>query len=145
MTNRAYSPKPLLNILRHHHLKLSRNGRPAQRRCLLAVSGTDIDGNAPFSGYEMHIGVTLGPDALRPLLRFSDGKMDGARSVDDRVRGVYVHGLFADDRQRARWLDWIGAKGSNLAYNQVVEDTLEALAAHLEMHVDVDGIIGLAR
>jgi hypothetical protein len=29
----------------------------------------------------------------------------GAQSANDRVRGVYVHGLFADDRQRAAWLD----------------------------------------
>ena len=117
----------------------------ASNKTLLAVSGADIDGNTPFSGYEMHIGVTSGPDAFRPILRFSDGKVDGARSVDDRIRGVYVHGLFADDRQRARWLDWIGAKGSDLAYDQVVEETLEALAEHLEAHINMDALIALAR
>jgi len=115
------------------------------KKTLLAVSGTKIDGNAPFSGYEMHIGVTSGPDIGRPVLRFDTGKVDGARSADDRVRGVYVHGLFADDRQRAAWLEWIGAKGSDLAYDQAVEDTLEALARHLEVNVDVDGIMGLAK
>ena len=29
---------------------------------------------------------------------------DGAVSADGRVIGTYVHGLFADDRQRAAWL-----------------------------------------
>jgi len=115
------------------------------KKTLLAVFGTKIDGNAPFSGYEMHIGVTSGPDTARSVLRFDTGKLDGARSVDDRVRGVYVHGLFADDRQRAAWLNWIGAQGSDLAYDRQVEDTLEALARHLEVNVDVDGIMGLAR
>lgn len=117
----------------------------APKKTLLAVSGTKIDGNAPFSGYEMHIGVTSGPDTARPVLRFEGGKGDGARSANDLVRGVYVHGLFADDRQRAAWLNWIGARGSDLAYDQLVEDTLEALARHLEVHVDVDGIMGVAR
>ncbi|MCX8502720.1 MAG: cobyric acid synthase [Beijerinckiaceae bacterium] len=117
----------------------------APKKTLLAVSGTKIDGNAPFSGYEMHIGVTSGPDTARPVLRFDTGQLDGARSADDRVRGVYVHGLFADDRQRAAWLDWIGAKGSDLAYDQIVEETLEALAEHLEVNIDIDGIIGLAK
>ena len=115
------------------------------KKTLLAVSGTKIDGNAPFSGYEMHIGVTTGPDTARPVLRFDTGRADGARSADDRVRGVYVHGLFADDQQRAAWLDWIGAKTSDLAYDQVVEDTLEALAKHLEVNIDVVGIMGLAK
>jgi len=72
-------------------------------------------------------------------------KVDGARSADDRVRGVYVHGLFADDQQRAAWLNWIGAKGSDLAYDQIVEDTLESLAKHLEVNIDVDSIIGIAK
>ncbi len=117
----------------------------APKKTLLAVSGTKIDVNAPFSGYEMHIGVTSGPDTARPVLRFDTGQLDGARSADDRVRGVYVHGLFADDRQRAAWLDWIGAKGSDLAYDQIVEETLEALAEHLEVNIDIDGIIGLAK
>ena len=117
----------------------------APKKTLLAVSGTKIDGNAPFSGYEMHIGVTSGPDTARPVLRFDTGQLDGARSADDRVRGVYVHGLFADDRQRAAWLDWIGAKGSDLAYDQIVEETLEALAEHLEVNIDINGIIGLAK
>ena len=42
-------------------------------------------------------------------------------------------------------LRWIGAEASDLAYEQGVEDTLDALAAHLERHIDCDRILSLAR
>jgi adenosylcobyric acid synthase len=117
----------------------------APAKTLAQVSGRCLIEGAPFSGYEMHLGVTAGPDALRPVLEMADGRRDGAMSANQNVRGVYVHGLFNDDRQRAAWLRWIGSEASDLAYEQGVEDTLNALAAHLERHIDCDRILSLAR
>src|SRR5580692_9913563 len=57
------------------------------------VRGTSEDG-APFAGYEMHMGVTQGPDCTRPFARLLDGTPEGAMSADGRVVGTYVHGLF---------------------------------------------------
>ncbi|PSC06696.1 cobyric acid synthase CobQ [Alsobacter soli] len=112
---------------------------------LEAVSGEMLGDPAPFSGYEMHIGDTQGPDATRPVLRFADGRPDGASSADGRVRGVYVHGLFGDDRHRAAWLRWMGAQTSAYAYEADVEATLDALADHVARHVDLDRLLTLAR
>ena len=117
----------------------------APAKTLAQVTGRCLIEGAPFSGYEMHLGVTTGPDALRPVLEMADGRRDGAMSAKQNVRGVYVHGLFNDDRQRAAWLRWMGAEASDLAYEQGVEDTLDALAAHLEKHIDCDRILSLAR
>ncbi|MFD0937478.1 cobyric acid synthase, partial [Methylobacterium trifolii] len=41
---------------------------------LAAVTGRSLTDDLPFSGYEMHVGETRGPDAGRPLLRFADGR-----------------------------------------------------------------------
>ena len=117
----------------------------APAKTLAQVAGSCLIEGAPFTGYEMHLGVTTGPDALRPVLEMADGRRDGAMSANQTIRGVYVHGLFNDDRQRAAWLRWIGAEASDLAYEQGVEDTLDALAAHLERHIDCDRILSLAR
>jgi adenosylcobyric acid synthase len=92
----------------------------------------------------MHIGRTSGADCARPLLRFADGRIDGAISANGRVMGGYVHGLFADDKQRAAWLASLGAR-SELAYESQVDETLDALAAHLAAHVDLDALLRLAR
>ena len=89
-------------------------------------------------------GAPSGPDCARPLLRFADGALDGAISADGRVAGAYVHGLFADDRQRAAWLASLGAP-SALAYEATVEQTLDALADHLAAHLDLDAMLTLAR
>ncbi len=124
-------------------LKVSTVMAPA--KTLAQVTGRCLIEGAPFTGYEMHLGVTTGPDALRPVLEMADGRRDGAMSANQTIRGVYVHGLFNDDRQRAAWLRWIGAEASDLAYEQGVEDTLDALAAHLEKHIDCDRILSLAR
>jgi adenosylcobyric acid synthase len=113
-------------------------------KILTAVDGVCLGNDAPFHGYEMHIGRTSGPGRARPLLRFADGRLDGAISPDGRVMGAYVHGLFADDRQRAAWLASLGA-GAELAYESQVEQTLDELAAHLAAHIDLDRLLSLAR
>jgi adenosylcobyric acid synthase len=92
----------------------------------------------------MHIGRTTGPDCARPLLRFEDGREDGAISPDGRVMGAYAHALFADDSQRAAWLAGLGTS-SDLRYDATVERTLDELAAHLARHIDLDALLGLAR
>jgi adenosylcobyric acid synthase len=117
----------------------------ADDKTLTEVSGASTEGNRPFRGYEMHIGKTEGPDCARPLLRFDNGHLDGAISADGQVRGTYVHGLFADDTQRAGWLEWLGGKGGDIAYEQEVERVLDALAAHLAEHVDLDRLLSLTR
>ena len=108
------------------------------------VQGTSADG-APFAGYEMHMGATEGPDRARPFARLADGSPEGAVSADGGVIGTYVHGLFADDRQRAAWLARFAAGGASVAYEVQVDDTLNRLAEHLARHVDLDRLLTLAR
>jgi adenosylcobyric acid synthase len=102
-------------------------------------------GGVPFTGYEMHIGVTSGPDCARPFARRSDGSPEGAVSADGRVIGTYIHGLFGDDRQRSAWLARLGAGPSAIAYDTLIEATLDRLAAHLAAHIDLDRLLSLAR
>ncbi|WP_315779771.1 MULTISPECIES: cobyric acid synthase [unclassified Bradyrhizobium] len=113
-------------------------------KALREVHGKLMDDQRPFRGYEMHIGRTDGPATQTPFLTFSDGRRDGAVAADGRIAGCYVHGLFADDGLRSHWLRGLGATASGLAYESDVETTLDALAAHLERHVDVDRILAMA-
>lgn len=113
-------------------------------KSLLAVSGSSIEDHLPLSGYEMHIGRTDGPDTKRPFARFADERTDGAVSADGLVTGTYLHGLMADDRQRAGWLAKMGAGPSSLAYEAGVEAALDALAAHLAQHIDIETLLSLA-
>ena len=115
------------------------------RKKLGLTSGASVADGAPFEGYEMHMGETSGPDRARPVLRLGDGRFDGAVSRDGLVSGVYVHGLFANDAQRAAWLRGLGAEPSTLRYEARIEETLDALAAHCAAHVDLDGLLELAR
>jgi adenosylcobyric acid synthase len=114
-------------------------------KLLLEVEGQSFRENVPFKGYEMHVGRTQGADCARPLLAFADGRSDGAVSADGRVIGCHAHGLFSDDRQRVHWLARIGAGPSSLHYEEDYEATLDALAAHLEGHLDCDAILDIAR
>jgi adenosylcobyric acid synthase len=111
---------------------------------LTQARGATADG-VPFAGYEMHMGLTDGPDRARPFAHLADGAPDGAISADGRVMGTYIHGLFADDRQRAAWLARLGAGEATISYEAQVEATLDRLAAHLAECVDLDRVLALAR
>ena len=108
------------------------------------VHGATGDG-IPFSGYEMHMGVTDGPDRARPFARLVDGSSEGAVSPDGRVIGTYIHGLFVDDRQRSAWLTRFAAGRTAISYDTLVDDTLDRLAAHLAAHIDLDRLLTLSR
>jgi adenosylcobyric acid synthase len=110
---------------------------------LVAVAGETADGTS-FAGYEMHVGETDGPDRARAFGRI-DGTREGAISASGLVSGTYVHGLFSDDRQRSAWLTRLGGMSSRLDYEQGVDEVLDRLAAHMEKHLDLDGLLTLAR
>ncbi|MCM2456859.1 cobyric acid synthase [Rhizobium sp. CG4] len=110
---------------------------------LASVTGSSFDGTS-FSGYEMHVGVTTGKDCDRPFSSVDD-HIEGALSPAGRVFGTYIHGLFADDRQRGVWLERLGGSSSTLNYEQQVDEVLDRLAAHMEAHLDLDGLLAIAR
>jgi adenosylcobyric acid synthase len=116
----------------------------ADEKTLDQVEGECLLNGSAFRGYEMHVGQTSGPDCARPLLRFKNGRTDGAISANGRVAGAYVHGLFADDRQRAAWLASLGA-ASEIGYDAIVEETLDSLADHLAAHLDCGALLEAAR
>jgi adenosylcobyric acid synthase len=114
-------------------------------KTLRDVKGVLSGSASSFRGYEMHIGETTGTDTKRPFLTFDDGRDDGAIASNGRVAGCYVHGLFSDDALRAHWLASFGVASHVSDYEADVEATLDALAAHLERHVNIDRILELAR
>lgn len=95
-------------------------------------------------GYEIHIGRTHGPDCARPLFSVGD-QPEGAMRADGQVMGSYLHGLFSDDAFRAAFLAGLGARPGGVAYEAGVEAALDALADHLQTHVDCAGLLALAR
>ncbi len=114
-------------------------------KSLVSVAGASIADGAPFTGYEMHVGETRGPDCARPVLRFSDGREDGARTAGGLVSGVYVHGLFADDTQRAALVRALGGAPAARSYESEIDAILDRLARHLAAHIDLDRLLTLAR
>ena len=115
------------------------------RKRLVHAQGHAQEGGEAVAGYEMHMGETAGPDTARPLLSLGSGP-DGARSGDGRVMGCYLHGLFAADGFRRAFLGRLRRRATaGIAYEAQVEETLDALAAHLEAHLDLDRLLEVAR
>ena len=114
------------------------------KKTVRPVTGQCARTGLAIKGYEIHAGLTRGPDAARPFLQLPEGP-EGAVSADGRIEGTYVHGLFAEDRFRSAWLEGVreGAS-SEAAYGASVEAALDALADGLEAHMDVARFLALA-
>jgi adenosylcobyric acid synthase len=107
------------------------------------VRGIHCATGADVEGYEIHLGRSVGADCARPMLTL-DSRTDGASSADGRVQGTYIHGLFSGDAFRKAWLANLGI-ASTLAYETRIETALDALADHLEAHLDIDQLLKIAR
>ncbi|MBB4572701.1 cobyric acid synthase [Rhizobium lentis] len=95
-----------------------------------------------LAGYQIHLGVTRGPDCVRPSA-IVDGVPDGALSADGRIMGTYLHGLFGSDTYRARLLQSFGLSGERRNYRDSVEHALDEIAGELERHLDPHWLAGL--
>jgi adenosylcobyric acid synthase len=111
---------------------------------LARVAGLHRASGEAVAGYEIHMGRTDGPDAQRAPFEV-EGRPEGAASPDGLVAGAYLHGVFAADGFRRAFLASLGGDAGALAYEAVVDATLDALADHLEAQLDVAAILRIAR
>jgi len=117
--------------------------RMSQDKSLTRVNASYGVRALTIEGYEIHIGETHGPDCARPFAYIED-RPEGAQSLTGQVKGTYLHGLFSNDLFRKTFLTGIGLDSGPGNYESDVEQTLDALAAHIEGHLDVDQMLGVA-
>src|SRR5690242_9185317 len=105
-------------------------------KSLTRVKAVHAETKQPIEAYEIHIGRTEGADRARPFA-FVDDTAEGAISADGRVQGSYLHGLFTSDTFRRAYLARLGVAPANESFGVRVDDALNALADHIETHLDV--------
>jgi adenosylcobyric acid synthase len=113
-------------------------------KTLTRVAAVHAATDQAIEAYEIHIGRTEGPDRARPFARV-DGAPEGAISTDRRVEGSYLHGLFTSDDFRKAYLARLDIPAGDEPYGARIESALDALADHIEAHLDVEGLLALAR
>jgi adenosylcobyric acid synthase len=107
------------------------------------VAGTLTLEDAPVCGYEIHAGITTGPELQRPLARLAEGP-DGAISADGLILGTYLHGLFETSAARAALLRWAGLPNPRAPdYAQLREAAIDRLADTVEEHIDLRRVFEL--
>ena len=114
------------------------------QKTVMRVTASHAATDEPIEAYEIHIGLTEGEDRARPFA-ILNGAPEGAVSTDGRVHGSYLHGVFASDSFRKAFLARMDIPAANLHYRARVESTLDALADHIEHHLDVEGLLAAAR
>lgn len=114
-----------------------------REKVLGQVQGVAVQYNAPIDGYEIHCGVSIGADCAQPFALI-DGRPEGAVSVDGRISGTYLHGIFSSDHFRENLLEKLGVRKSGLNYRASVDDALNELAENLEQHLDIEALLRLS-
>lgn len=125
----------LLNVNTHMHAE--------KQTC--EATGLCMRSNLPLSGYEIHVGISTGPDTHRPMATIND-HADGAISESGNVEGTYLHGLFSNDQFRSWWLESIKTgSSSQFNYESFVEKELDNLADGIEKSLDVEALFADAK
>ena len=117
-----------------------------EKKELREVSGRLIASDARVSGYEIHMGTTIGQGLERPAIELDDRRADGALSEDGQVMATYLHGLFEHPEACAALLEWAGlARPEAFDYAKLREASIERLADACETHLKIDRIMATVR
>jgi len=116
----------------------------ALEKTLSRVTSTHLESGFTVQGYEIHHGKS-GPSNAKPLLRQSDGTMDGVRSPDGRVWGTYMHGIFDSDEFRRWFIDRLRTRRGLSPKEKVcarydIEPALDRLADSVRHSIRMDQI-----
>ena len=114
---------------------------------LRQVSGVLCLGDgARVSGYEIHMGDSVGAALDAPFARLDGNRPDGALSADGQVLATYIHGVFDHPEACQALLRWAGLGGVQaIDLNALREASLERLADTLEQHLDMEKLLGEIR
>ncbi|WP_456267217.1 cobyric acid synthase [Kushneria sp. AK178] len=95
------------------------------------------DTRAPVTGYEIHVGESLGEGLRQGVFALDDGRLDGARSGDGRILGTYLHGVFDHPATLNVLLEWAGlAAPVPFDYDAHRMAEIDRLADHVEAAID---------
>ncbi|MDO8437707.1 MAG: cobyric acid synthase [Nitrosomonadaceae bacterium] len=104
------------------------NTELTKQKYLTRVSGRCAFTEATVSGYEIHMGVSLGDALKRPAFIINDCP-EGACSLDNQIMGTYLHGLFDTPAAFAALLQWAGLSGTMpVDLEQLREASLDRIA-----------------
>jgi adenosylcobyric acid synthase len=112
-------------------------------KTLTRVTARHMQSGTAMETYEIHLGRTHGRDTARPFATIQ-GRNEGATATDGRVMGTYLHGTFTSDDFRRAFLASLGVQTGQEGYAHTIEETLDALAAHMEASLDLDRLLSLA-
>jgi len=112
-------------------------------KTLRRISGLLAASDAPFDGYEIHIGVTTGPDTARPFAHVGKAP-HGAVSANGLISGLYAHGLFDRPEGRAALVAQLGAVSDGADQAQRIDAALDQIAAVLETALDIPALARIA-
>jgi cobyric acid synthase CobQ len=114
----------------------------ALEKTLTRVTARHRESGLPVWGYEIHHGVTRSC-ALEPLLEHETGESIGVRSMDGRLWGTYIHGIFDSDEFRRWFIDRLRARRGLPVKGEVcarydLEPAFERLAGAVRNSLDMD-------
>ncbi|MCJ8013187.1 cobyric acid synthase [Paenibacillus sp. KQZ6P-2] len=122
--------------------------------CPVQLASSGQSASVTIEGYEIHMGSTevlAGSDGdVMPLFQIQDNggelKAEGCGSVNSRVWGTYLHGIFHNDEFRRSWLNGIReAKGmpqvdSTFSVKEFKEKEFDRVAASVRQNLRMDEI-----
>ncbi len=117
-----------------------------EQKILRRVNGTMTGDGSPARGYEIHCGISSGPDLEKyPALKL-ETRRDGYQSPDGKILGTYLHGIFDQKSARNTLLQWAGCKAGALLefdFEGLQESNIDRLADCLEEHLQLEKVLAL--
>ena len=117
-----------------------------KQKTLLRVKGHLTNDGSAASGYEIHCGISTGPDLEKyPALKL-ETRMDGYQSPDGNILGTYLHGIFDQQTARDGLLKWAGCPADALLefdFEGLQERNIDRLADCLEQNLQLEKVLAL--
>ncbi len=120
------------------------------KKVTVQVSGRHRPSDSKVEGYEVHMGQTTRGKGVQPFLEVkspqdSSFHPEGAMTMDGRVAGTYVHGLFDEPVFRRHILNSLrerrGWKPLSPSQHPSLDQRLDRWADFVESHIDLAGLI----